>query len=137
MEKITDKKLQLNGMALGGIGTGTVEICPNGALKDWHICNLGKWASSDEKKQKDLYDYDSDVLPFYIRTRQRDDIPKVRKLSHDMGKGEFRSLMYSWHKEVREIDYHASFPICRLDYRDDSIPVRIHSEFCSPFVPLD
>lgn len=138
METIIDKKVQQNGMALGGIGTGTVEINQNGALTDWHIFNLGKWASPDPKKQiNNLYDYEKNVMPFYIRTKQGNDLPKIRKLSHDKDKGEFRSLMYSWHKDVKEIHYKASFPFCNLSYIDESLPVKIYSEFCSPFIPLD
>ncbi len=138
METIIDKKVQQSGMALGGIGTGTVEINQNGTLTDWHIANLGKWASADKKKQlENLYDYEKNVLPFYIRTRQGAALPKIRKLSHDTDGGEFRSMMYSWHKEVGEIHYDAAFPVCKLRYMDDSLPVKIHSEFRSPFVPLD
>lgn len=139
METIINKKMQRNGMALGGIGAGTVEINQNGVLKDWHIFNLGQWASREAKKNKleNLYDYDTNVMPFYIRTKQGTDIPKFRKLSHDMDGGEFRSMMYSWHKEIKEIRYDASFPISELSYMDESLPVKIRSEFTSPFVPLD
>ena len=139
MNTIIDRKVQQNGMALGGIGTGTVEINQNGILKDWHIFNLGKWASVNVKKNKleNLYDYEKNVMPFYIKTKQKNDLPKIRKLSHDIDNGEFRSMMLSWHKEVKEIRYDASFPICELNYMDDSLPVKIHSEFTSPFVPLD
>lgn len=138
MEIIIDRKVQQNGMALGGIGTGSVEINQNGTLTDWHIFNLGNWASADKEKQlKCLYDYEKDVMQFYLRTRQGEDLPKIRKLSHDAGEGEFRSVMYSWHKEVKEIHYDASFPVSKLEYVDDNLPVKIHSEFSSPFVPLD
>ncbi|RXZ78407.1 hypothetical protein EBB07_27060 [Paenibacillaceae bacterium] len=110
MQTIINQKMQRNGMALGGIGTGTVEINQNGVLQNWHIFNLGQWASREAKKHKldNLYDYETHVLPFYIRTKQGTDLPKVRKLSHDMDAGEFRSVMYSWHKEVKEIQYTVS-----------------------------
>ncbi len=138
METIIDRKAQQSGMALGGIGTGTVEINQNGTLTDWHIANLGKWASADKKRQLEkLYDDERNVLPFYLRTRQGDELPKIRKLSHDADGGEFRSMMYSWHKEVGEIHYEAAFPVCKLQYMDDSLPVKTHAEFSSPFVPLD
>jgi uncharacterized protein (DUF608 family) len=139
MNTIIDKKFQQNGMALGGIGTGTVEISQNGALKDWHIFNLGSWATVDAKKNKltNLYDYEKNVMPFYIRTKQAEDLPKIRKLSHDIDSGEFRSMMYSWHKEIKEIHYNTSFPICELSYIDDALPVKIRAEYSSPFIPLD
>lgn len=114
---IVHKKVQQNGMALGGIGTGSVEICENGELNSFHIFNLGKWADreADKHNLNDLYNYNRNVLPFYIRTKQCEDIVKIRKLSHDTDEGEFRSLMYSWNKEIREIQWEPHFPICKLD----------------------
>lgn len=43
MEGTLDYRWQKNGMALGGIGAGSVEICQNGELREWDICNMGKW----------------------------------------------------------------------------------------------
>ena len=63
MEGTLDYRWQKNGMALGGIGAGSVEICQNGELREWDICNMGKWGSPDVRKQKKLYDYDAHVLP--------------------------------------------------------------------------
>lgn len=133
------RKTQQNGMALGGIGTGSVEICENGELKSFDIFNLGKWSDREAEKHNlnDLYNYDRNVLPFYIRTKQGSDIAKVRKLSHDTDAGEFRSLMYSWSKEIKEIEWDPRFPICNLNYIDDSLPVKINAEFSSSFIPLD
>ena len=81
---VTEKQEQLHGMALGGIGTGSVEIRQNGSLEDWEIFNLGLWASVDPKKHNkaELPEYDQDVLPFYVRTKQCGKEPVVRKLSH-------------------------------------------------------
>ncbi len=67
MEGTLDYRWQKNGMALGGIGAGSVEICQNGELREWDICNMGKWGSPDVRKQKKLYDYDAHVLPFTVR----------------------------------------------------------------------
>ena len=61
MEGTLDYRWQKNGMALGGIGAGSVEICQNGELREWDICNMGKWGSPDVRKQKKLYDYDAHV----------------------------------------------------------------------------
>ena len=40
MEGTLDYRWQKNGMALGGIGAGSVEICQNGELREWDICNM-------------------------------------------------------------------------------------------------
>ena len=52
MEGTLDYRWQKNGMALGGIGAGSVEICQNGELREWDICNMGKWGSPEVRKQK-------------------------------------------------------------------------------------
>ena len=45
MRTIIQHTPEFAGMALGGIGTGTVEIFPDGRLNNWSIFNRGKWAS--------------------------------------------------------------------------------------------
>ena len=111
---VTERQEQLNGMALGGIGTGTVEIRPNGCLEDWEIFNLGQWACSDPEKngKADLPDYDCDVLPFYIRTKAADGQSVVRKLCHSRKIGGFRSVSYSFMKNVEEIRRNISLRWC-------------------------
>ena len=135
MEGTLDYRWQKNGMALGGIGAGSVEICQNGELREWDICNMGKWGSPDVRKQKKLYDYDVHVLPFTVRAKLAGKEPVVRRLCHDRDNGEFRSLMYSWYKEIEKICWNPDFPVCRLQYEDSALPVEIEAEFASPFVP--
>ena len=135
MEGTLDYRWQKNGMALGGIGAGSVEICQNGELREWDICNMGKWGSPDVRKQKKLYDYDAHVLPFTVRAKLAGKAPVVRRLCHDRDNGEFRSLMYSWYKEIEKIRWNPDFPVCRLQYEDSGLPIKIEAEFASPFVP--
>ena len=135
MEGTLDYRWQKNGMALGGIGAGSVEICQNGELREWEICNMGKWGSPDVRKQKKLYDYDAHVLPFTVRAKLAGKAPVVRRLCHDRDNGEFRSLMYSWYKEIEKIRWNPDFPVCRLQYEDSGLPIKIEAEFASPFVP--
>lgn len=136
---VTEKQEQLHGMALGGIGTGSVEIRQNGSLEDWEIFNLGLWASVDPKKHNkaELPEYDQDVLPFYVRTKQCGKEPVVRKLSHGRKSAGFRSVMYSFLKNIETIRWTPDFPICHMEYEDPCLPVELKAEFMSPFVPHD
>ena len=136
---VTEKQEQLHGMALGGIGTGSVEIRQNGSLEDWEIFNLGLWAASDPEKHNkgNLPEYDQDVLPFYVRAKQEGREPVVRKLSHGRKIGGFRSVMYSFLKNVETIRWTPDFPICHMEYEDPGLPVELKAEFMSPFVPRD
>lgn len=136
---VTERQEQLNGMALGGIGTGTVEIRPNGCLEDWEIFNLGQWACVDPEKngKADLPAYDNDVLPFYIRTKAQDGQPVVRKLCHSRKISGFRSVSYSFLKNVEEIRWTPDFPRCCMEYRDSKLPVRLEAQYVAPVVPRD
>ena len=44
MATITTRIPHASGIPLGGLGTGTVEIQPDGCLHEWQIFNTGKWA---------------------------------------------------------------------------------------------
>lgn len=136
---VIEKQEQLNGMALGGLGTGSVEISQNGSLENWQIFNRGKWACIEpEKYQKeDLPDYEYDVLPFYIRTRQGEGEPVVRKLCHNRRIEGFRSVSYSFMKNIETIKWTPNFPVCHMGYEDPALPVSLEAEFASPFVPHD
>ena len=135
---VTQRQEQLSGMALGGLGTGGVEIRPNGCLEDWEIFNLGKWACTNPKecRKEDLPGYEKNVLPFYVRTRQAGEVV-VRKLCHSRDTQGFRSQMYSFLKNIETIHWTPDFPICHVAYEDPELPVKVEAEFASPFIPHD
>lgn len=135
---ITRKQEQLSGMPLGGLGTGSVEIRSNGCLEDWEIFNLGKWACTnpEESRKEDLPGYGQNVLPFYIRTEQAGEVV-VRRLCHSRDTQGFRTMMYSFIKNVDTISWTPDFPICHMEYEDSELPVKVGAEFASPFIPHD
>ena len=139
MRTIIQRTPEFAGMALGGIGTGTVEIFPDGRLNNWSIFNRGKWASRSPEQDhlEDIPDFPEELLCFYLRTCAEGGEPIVRKLSYDSPNrlGYFRSAMYSWMKCVPEIAWTPNFPAALLEYRDPDLPVRVSAEYVSPFVP--
>ncbi len=44
MAKVRGVMRHESGIPLGGIGTGSVEIRPDGQFHEWQIFNLGRWA---------------------------------------------------------------------------------------------
>ena len=139
MRTIIEQTPQSSGMALGGLGTGSVEIHPSGRLVNWQIFNRGEWASRSPEQDgaADLPLPQGETLSFYLRACPQGQEPVVRKLSHDDGdrRGAFRSAMYSWLKTVREIAWTPDFPTARLEYQDETLPLQISAEYLSPFVP--
>jgi uncharacterized protein (DUF608 family) len=131
-----------NGIPLGGIGTGTVEIYPDGYFYNWtDIFNLGGWAGR-QPKQYDRYipQMDPDAFTFYIRTHSEQDrkegkIPLLRRLGLRMDQHNLYSL--PWMKSIQCIEYKARFPMVDLDYEDSTLPIKITATMTSPFIPHD
>ena len=141
MRTVIQHTPEFAGMALGGIGTGSVEIFPTGRLENWSIFNRGKWASRSPKEDglEDLAGFSGEPLRFYLRTCAEGGTPLIRKLSYDSPEreGQFRSAMYSWVKCVPEIAWTPDFPAAKLEFRDPDLPVDIEAEYLAPFVPHD
>ena len=52
MAKIITKKQQECGVSLGGIGTGSVELFPDGEFHQWQIANVEKWREAPKLLSK-------------------------------------------------------------------------------------
>lgn len=139
MVKIVSRPNHSSGIPLGGLGTGSIEIRPDGGFYEWQIFNTGKWASSKAEGCQALSHnaIGAEALPFYIRTRQEGQETKVRRLGLSIMSDEFRYLMYSWMKTVQEIQFEGRFPIAGLEYIDQDLPVSVQATMFSPFIPHD
>ena len=136
MATITTKMPHQSGIPLGGLGTGTVEIRPDGCLHEWQIFNLGKWAPRQpEVCDATGPDVPTDALTFFVRSARRGAAPVVRRLSLDPAHHDLYHL--SWLKSVNRIKFDGRFPVARLEYKDDGLPVEVSARFFSPFVPHD
>jgi len=129
-----------SGIPLGGIGTGSVEIRPDGLFHDWEILNIGAWnpnapcddaAHSGSKTEA----MQPDDLLFVLRTRTSDGGVLVRYLALRERLHNLYSL--AWARSVQSITFEGTFPLARLVYHDPELPVEVRAEVFSPFIPLD
>ncbi len=125
-----------NGVPLGGIGTGSVDIWPDGHFHEWNLFNIGTWAPRQPgrgtKKQPAM---DPAGLTFFLRVKDEDKGVIMRRLGmrtvqHDL-------YSFAWLKSVRGIDFDARFPVVKLTYVDDTLPVEVSCKMLSPFFPHD
>ncbi|MCC6730478.1 MAG: hypothetical protein IT208_14170 [Chthonomonadales bacterium] len=115
---------------LGGIGTGTVSLGGRGNLRDWEIFNRpGKGR----------------ILPytfFALWARRRGHPPVARVLERQLlppyssGFG-LPTALVSGLPRLREATFRAIYPLARIDFEDDTVPLRIALEAWNPFVPMD
>lgn len=138
MTRIHQKIKHESGITLGGMGTGTVEIHPDGLFRYWNILNLGPWSKSCGPfvAEEDLLGQHH--LVFLVRTKTSDGDIQVRHLAVNRSmQGDYPFVMLSWAGCVEEIVYDGRFPVAKLSYHDEDLPVEIEAEVFSPFIPND
>jgi len=130
----------VSGIPLGGIGAGSVEIRDDGLFHEWQIVNLGQWSPESPLPACDsAYPAGSDITPeglvFALRTEQAGGDVRVRWLALREQLLDLYNL--PWLKCVQGIRFRGEFPVARLEYLDDTLPVQVSAEVFAPFVPHD
>ncbi len=126
----TGESLREVAFPLGGIGTGTVSLGGSGDLRDWEIFNRpGKgrnlpytffslWASRDGD-------------PPVARVLERRLLPPY-VAAHGLPVGQLCGL-----PRLREARFHGSYPLARIDFQDESLPLQARLEAFNPLIPLN
>ena len=142
MAKFHTTPAQNSGIPLGGIGTGTIELRPDGEFHEWQISNQTRWSTvCGGDPAADDGENLAGALSFILRTQEegQPNSAKMRRLGFGMGCGgsaeEYNNRMYTHPKPVEEIHYEGTFPMTTLDYIDKELPVAVTLEALSPFVP--
>lgn len=128
-----DNSAARSGIPLGGIGTGGVELRPDGRFYDWNIFNNEPFSANGPAESglgvRDCF--------FALRTRGGVTRPQVRLLSTNETAWESDPYVFSWMRHIKEIDYDGRFPFVKMNYTDENLPVKIKMEAFSPFIPHD
>jgi hypothetical protein len=125
-----------SGIPLGGIGTGSIEIRPDGYFHEWQIFNLGAWAPRQpECCRTEGPPMPPGALALHVWAKQGGAAPVVRRLGVRSDQHDMYNL--AWLKSVREIEFTGRFPAATLRYLDDDLPVSVVARVFSPFVPHD
>lgn len=135
MAKITTTKTHTSGIALGGIGAGSVELLPDGEFHYWQIANVPRFAQRSNDKKVDDGEGNTGALSFWVREKRGNDAPVVRKLGMKTDSDDFTYRMFAWNKPVERIEFEGKFPLCELDYIDSALSCRLKLHAVSPFVP--
>lgn len=136
MAKFTTYKEQNCGIVLGGIGTGSVELFPDGEFHQWQITNVDRWARplNGQTDEGDGEEY-TGALSFWVRTQAEGETSMVRKLGMKTNEKDFRYSMAAWDKPIEKIEFDGRFPVADLKYADRDLPVDVSMRAISPFVP--
>jgi len=122
-----------SGAALGGVGTGFVEIRADGCFYEWQIFNAGPWGQN-VRSTTAAPPRGPEYLRFVLRARKASGgTPEVRRLYLRSDENDLYSLPFA--QDVESIDYYAWFPMTGLRYNDPTLPVRVSAQAFSPFFP--
>lgn len=139
MAKIISHKTQQCGIALGGIGTGSVELFPDGEFHQWQIANPARWTTQlwEGDGSDTAGEGNTGALSFWVRVQKDGSAPIVRKLGQKTSWEDFTYRMFAWNKPVEEIEFDGRFPVCSLAYNDPALAADVKMRALSPFVPHD
>ena len=135
MPRITTSKTHMSGIALGGIGAGSVELLPDGEFHFWQIANVPRQAKRSNEKKVDDGEGNTGALSFWVREKKENSATVVRKLGMKTEAEDFTYRMFAWNKPVEKIDFDGRFPVCDLDYIDSALSCKVSLRAVSPFVP--
>ncbi len=102
-----------SGVPLGGMGAGTIELWPDGKLRDWRIS--GNWDLAQEPE----------FSCFAIRT-EKGISQKTRIL---------QEAPLAGRRGTEDIKYEGRFPFAFLDYGSGNQPIAVKASAFSPFIP--
>lgn len=136
-----------SGINLGGMGTGGVELWPDGRFHNWCVANGSQWAGYSTEwgqhvmPQPTVKPGDADV---FIRI-ESPALPRPIYRWLFTGYGDlmttashfWRHHKYFFIKTVQATDYRAEYPFVYIEYLDSELPVKITLRAFSPFVPRD
>jgi uncharacterized protein (DUF608 family) len=128
--KYTGDGLRCIAFPLGGIGTGTISLGGRGNLRDWEIFNR-------PAKGRNLpYTF------FAIRCRRPGAPPIARVLErrllppYDSDFGLSTGLV-SGLPRIAEAEFAGAYPIARIIFQDDALPVGVTLEAFNPLIPMN
>ncbi len=124
-----------SGAPLGGIGTGFIELRPDGSFYKWLIFNVGQWAGNIPASQSGVNpDMGPQSLQLLLWTREQGtESAKFRRLH--LRPHENNPLSLSYVQDIESIEYEAWFPMTTLHYHDSTLPIRVSATAFSPFFP--
>ena len=135
MAKITTVKTHSSGIALGGIGAGSVELLPDGEFHSWLIANQPRITKVCFEDKVDDGEGSTGALSFWVRECKDGGKPVVRKLGMKTDADDFTYRMFGWNKPVEKIEFEGKFPLCEINYVDRALESKLSLKAVSPFVP--
>jgi uncharacterized protein (DUF608 family) len=132
-----------SGIAMGGIGTGSIELRKDGNFYNWTIFNNYPLSCGPAFELPSIpkTSLDQSLLFFLVRYQVEGQKPKLKllQLNNSLQEGAQEGIIYyyPWMTAVDKIEYQARFPFTNITFSDAEMPFDIQLEAFSPFIPHD
>jgi len=125
-------------MPLGGIGTGNLAICADGGLRQWQLHNtgnhLGALPGSFFALRVSRWEPPLDELRILQGPPAE---PTATPLVTDDVVPDWQRSLLGRHRGVSRTTFASTYPLARVGYHDDAIPLDVTLEAFNPLVPFD
>ncbi|WP_084959237.1 GH116 family glycosyl-hydrolase [Thermoactinospora rubra] len=127
-------------MPLGGIGTGNLAVCADGALRQWQLQNVGNhrgdlpYSFFALRVSRWEPPFDRTVI---LQAPPPEPGTTATPLVNDDHVPQWQRELLRRHAGVAATTFRGVYPFAHLDYHDDGLPVRVRMEAFNPLVPLD
>lgn len=134
-ETMSRADLPRSGPALGGIGTGSVELRKDGIFRHWTVFNNAPLFGGPT-----LPFQDDETLFFVVRWQEPGQHPQLRLLQiesdcpHPAG-AQLQFYTFRWMRGVDKTEFRVQWPFAQLTFIDPSMPFTLAMEAFSPFIP--
>ena len=125
------RNLNLIAFPLGGIGTGTISLGGRGQLRDWEIFNRPDKGNTPDYCFPAIWAQVGVRRPV-ARVLEARIEPPYETTSDGLGSANAPGL-----PRLASATFTGAYPIARIAFRDETLPVRVSLEAFNPLVPLD
>jgi non-lysosomal glucosylceramidase len=135
----TGRKLSRISLPLGGIGTGGIGLGGRGNLMDWDIFNRPNKAISPESGKGNYPEFCFPALWVKIGEETPRSVIVERRLlpPYDLTPETLGSDNVPGLPRLAEATFMGSFPVAKIDFEDNDLPVRVSLDAFSSFHPID
>ena len=134
------ENLRAVAMPLGGIGTGTVALCGDGSLRQWqlnntvnHMAHVPHSFFAVRVKPERGPTVSRVLQSAALYDEAFEPIPCANDYAIPDGCRELLKALPG----VQSTEFEGEYPLARIRYQDEALPVQVSLEAYSPFCPLD
>lgn len=134
--KTADGQLKYIGMPVGGVACGQLYLGGDGRLWFWHIFKTEYTREKDHGQRYQAMTLGSHYL-YPDKVFERENRPVIQGAAIRITSDDRTITKTIDAGGFKDIQFRGEYPIGKVSYKDDDLPVQVNLEAFSPFIPLN